>query len=103
MRRLLLQLSVVLITLCASWPAPTQAQQDGPTLSADLRAPRARGERVRVIVQGAEPAPGSLRSRLRGLLRDLGSGLAPDLSADDRTSLSRGHSIAHISVPPEGR
>jgi serine protease AprX len=98
MRRLLLRLSVVLIAICTSWPATPQAQMGGPTLSADLRAPRARGERVRVIVQGAEPALGSLRSRLRGLLRrDLGSGLALDLSPDELERLSKDSSVAHIS------
>src|SRR5688572_9381744 len=98
MRRLLLRLSVVLIAMCTSWPATPQAQRGGPTLSADLRAPRARGERIRVIVQGAEPALGSLRSRLRGLLRrDLGSGLALDLSSDELDRLSKDGSISHIS------
>lgn len=98
MRRLLLRLSVVLIALCTSWPATPQAQRGGPTLSADLHAPRARGERIRVIVQGAEPALGSLRSRLRGLVRrDLGSGLALDLSPDELARLSNDSSITNIS------
>lgn len=98
MHRVLLRLSVVLIAVCTSWPATPQAQRGGPTLSDDLRAPRARGERVRVIVQSDEPALGSLRSRLRGLLRrDLGSGLALDVSPDDLARLSRDSSIAHIS------
>ena len=98
MRRLMLRLSVVLIAMCTSWPATPQAQRGGPTLSDDLRAPHAHGERVRVIVQGAEPALGSLRSRLRGLVRrDLGSGLALDLSRGELEKLSRDGSVSHIS------
>src|SRR5687768_16297080 len=98
MHRLLLRLSIVLIALCTSWPATPQAQRSGPTLSADLRAPRARGERIRGIVQGPEPALGSLRSRLRGLLRrDLGGGLALDLSPDELERLSKDGSVSHIS------
>jgi serine protease AprX len=86
----------VLLAVC-TWPGTPSAQR-GPTISADLAAARARGERVRVIVQGGEPALQTLRGRLRGLLRrDLGSGLALDLSPDEFDRLSRDSSIAHLS------
>ena len=97
MRRLQV-LFVVLIALCTSWPAAPQAQRGGPTLSADLHDARTRGGRIRVIVQGAEPALGSLRSRLRGLVRrDLGSGLALDVTPEQFATLANDPSIAHIS------
>src|SRR5688500_1518987 len=96
MRRTPALIVIVLLALC-SWPG-TPAAQRGPTISTDLVAARARGERVRVIVQGGEPGLETLRGRLRGLLRrDLGSGLALDLSKEEFDRLSRDHSIAHMS------
>ncbi|HJR59678.1 MAG TPA: S8 family serine peptidase [Vicinamibacterales bacterium] len=87
---------IVLLALC-SWPGVPSAQR-GPTISADLHAARARGERVRVIVQGGDSTLQTLRGRLRGLLRrDLGSGLALDLSPAEFDRLSRDSSIAHLS------
>lgn len=96
MRRVL-TLAAAVLCLLGSWGAQPEAQRV-PTLSSDLRAPRA-GERVRVIVQGADPALGSLRGRLRGLLRrDLGHGLALDLTRDEFERLSKDSSLAHLSA-----
>ena len=44
-------------------------QTTNPTVSADLLLPRAPGQRIRVIVQGDEPALTSLRGRLGSLFR----------------------------------
>jgi serine protease AprX len=96
MRRNAVLIVIVLLTVC-TWPGSPAAQR-GPTISADLHAARARGERVRVIVQSDEAALQTLRGRLRGLLRrDLGSGLALDLSPDEFDRLTRDSSIAHLS------
>src|SRR5688572_32836629 len=80
MRRLSV-LAIILVCLFTSWPATPQAQRGGPTLSADLLVKRKPGERIRVIVQGSDTGMTSLRGRLRAALRrDLGEGLAVDLS-----------------------
>lgn len=90
--------AVLLITICAAWPVQPTAQGSGPTLSTDLGAPRAAGERVRVIVQGRDSSLLSLRSRLRGLVRrDLGASLALDVTREQLAELQRDSSIAHIS------
>ena len=91
--------AVIVLVLLAVWSSPgTPAAQRGPTISSDLHAARARGERVRVIVQGGESALQGLRGRLRGLLRrDLGSGLALDLSPHEFDRLASDGGIAHLS------
>ena len=89
--------SALLLCLLGSSPATPQAQR-GPTLSSDLQAPRGRGERVRVIVQGEPSALGSVRNRLRGLVRrDLGNSVALDLTSEEFEKLSKDTSVAHIS------
>ena len=70
----------------------------GTTLSADLLAKRKPGERIRVIIQGSETGMTSLRGRLRAALRrDLGEGLAVDLSPEEFANLSKDSSVAHLS------
>lgn len=96
MRRILI-LATVVMCLLGNWSARPEAQR-GPTLSSDLRTPKP-GQRIRVIVQATDPALGSLRGRLRGLLRrDLGHGLALDLTRDEYDRLSRDSALAHISA-----
>lgn len=96
MRKTPALIAVVLLALC-SWPGSPSAQR-GPTISSDLHAARAKGERIRVIVQGGESVLETLRGRLRGQLRrDLGSGLAVDLSPEEFDRLSKDSSVAHIS------
>ena len=98
MRRSLVLLAV-LLCVAGSWPATPQAQR-GPTVSADLRGPRARGERIRVIIQGSQPALGSVRGRLRGLLRrelTHGGAIAVDVTPEEFDRLSKDPSISHLS------
>jgi serine protease AprX len=98
MPRIASLIAIVLVCLTSSWPVPTQAQRGGPTLSSDLVRSHKPGERIRVIVQGTDPALSSLRGRLRaGVRRELGEGLALDLSAAEFEKLSKDPSVAHIS------
>jgi serine protease AprX len=92
-------LGFIVIVLLALLSSPlTPAAQRGPTISSDLHAARARGERVRVIVQGGDAALEGLRGRLRGFLRrDLGSSLALDLSPQEFDRLASDHSVTHLS------
>lgn len=88
----------LLVTLCSQWPARPLAQGSGPTLSSDLLVPRPHGERLRVIVQAPETALGSLRTRLRGLLRrDLGTDLVLEVTREQLAQLTRDGAIGHIS------
>ena len=97
MRRSVL-LVLALLVAAATWPATPRAQVGGPTLSADLLAPTAPGERRRVIVQAAPTLLSSLKSTLSGLLRrDLGSALVLDVSDTQLAALASNPSIAHIS------
>lgn len=97
MRRLL-TFTALLLTLVLSHPALPDAQR-GPTLSSDLRAPRAKGERVRVIVQADQGVLANLRGRVRGALRrDMGSAVALEVTQDELERLSRDSSIAHLSA-----
>lgn len=91
--------AVIVLVLVALWSSPVApTAQRGPSISSDLHAARARGERVRVIVQSADAELKGLRGRLRGLLRrDLGSSLALDVSPQDFDRLARDGAIAHLS------
>lgn len=94
MRRYLV-LTALVIGAVASWPARTQGQRF-PSLSSDLAV--VRGDRVRVIVQGDEPALESVRRRhARGLRRDLTGSVALDLTKSEFEALKRDSSLAHIS------
>lgn len=96
MRRLTL-VAALFVALCSSWPARPQAQGSGPTLSSDLLL-RPHGERFRVIVQAPDAVLGSLRARLRGLLRrDLGTDLVLEVTREQLAQLSRDGAIGHIS------
>jgi serine protease AprX len=95
MRRIVAACSllVLILSLAASRPSA----QPLPTVSADLLALRARGERMKIIVQGAEPGE-SLIGRARGLLRrELQGGLALEVSKDEFDALTKDGSFAHIS------
>ena len=97
MRRIALLL-VALAVIGTNWSAAPKAQRRGPTLSADLLAPRAPGQRIRVIVQGDAPKLSELRGRLRGLLRrELEGGLALELTPQQFEALTKDESLAHIS------
>lgn len=97
MRRIALLL-VALVCLGTNWAATPQAQRRGPSISADLRAHRAQGDRIRVIVQGEMSALGSLRGRMGALLRrDLGEALALELTQEQFEALSKDPSVSHIS------
>jgi serine protease AprX len=96
MKRISILVAVV-VCLLGTWGAQPEAQRR-PTLSSDLRTPRV-GERVRVIVQGEEQGLRTLRGRLRGLIRrDLGSGLALDVTREEFERLSNDASVAHLST-----
>ena len=89
MRRIALLL-VALAVIGTNWSATPQAQRRGPTLSADLLSPRAPGQRIRVIVQGDEPALTSLRGRLGALLRrNVAGGVALELTQEQFEALSQ--------------
>jgi serine protease AprX len=90
-------LATVLVCLFALTPQFPRGQ-GRPTLSDDLTAGRAKGERVRVIVQAT---PGVL-DLLRGKAgvtrhRDLGTALALEVTRDELARLSSDPAIAHIS------
>jgi serine protease AprX len=91
--------ALIVLVLLALWSSPaTPTAQRGPSISSDLHAARARGERIRVIVQSADAELRGLRGRLRGLLRrDFGTGLALDVSPQDFDRLARDGAIAHLS------
>jgi serine protease AprX len=94
-RRIVLLLGLVVgLALSSAHP---QGQRR-PTLSDDLKAALARGERVRVIVQAEEDALKSLRTRLgRGLRRQLAGALSLDVSAHELSGLKFDGGIAHLS------
>ncbi len=95
MRRMIL--CVGLLVALASSSAHPRAQR-GPTLSDDLKAALARGQRVRVIAQAEEGGLQLLRSRHgRGLRRQLAGALALDLSADELKTLRLDGPVAHLS------
>ena len=97
MRRIALLL-VALLCIGTNWSATPQAQHGGPSISADLRAHRAQGDRIRVIVQGHTSALATLRGRVGALLRrDLGESLALELTQQQFEALSKDASVAHIS------
>jgi serine protease AprX len=94
MRRKLWALAAVMML------ASTTAHQQGriPTLSDDLKAAVARGERVRVIVQAEESALRSLRARHgRFLRRELTGGVALDVTIQELAKLRSSGAIAHLS------
>jgi hypothetical protein len=94
MRRYLV-LTALVIGALTSWPARTHGQRF-PSLSSDLAA--VRGDRVRVIVQGDEPALESVRRRFaRGHRRDLAGSVALELTKSEFEGLKRDSSLAHIS------
>ena len=94
MRRYLVLIALVIAAL-TSWPAQTHGQRF-PSLSDDLAT--LRGDRVRVIVQGDEPALSAVRRRhARGHRRDLAGGVALELTKAEFESLKRDSSVAHIS------
>jgi serine protease AprX len=95
MRRIGLVLGLVVgLALSSAHPRG----QRGPTLSDDLKAALARGERVRVIVQAEEDALRSVRTRLgRGLRRQLAGALSLDVNSHELSNLKFDGSIAHLS------
>ena len=94
MRRYLVLIALVIAAL-TSWPAQTHGQRF-PSLSDDLAT--LRGDRVRVIVQGDEPALSAVRRRhARGHRRDLTGGVALELTKAEFESLKRDSSVTHIS------
>ena len=94
MRRYLAFIALVIAAL-TSWPAQTHGQRF-PSLSDDLA--KLRGDRVRVIVQGDEPALSSVRQRhARAHRRDLAGGVALELTKAEFESLKRDSSLTHIS------
>lgn len=98
MSRVACALAIVIACLTTSWPGPIAAQRRGPTLSSDLQRPHKPGERIRVIVQGADSTLSGLRGRLRAVVRrELPGGLALDVTAEQLAALSQDSSIAHIS------
>ena len=97
MRRIAL-VFVALAVIATNWSAAPAAQRRGPTLSADLLAPRAPGQRIRVIVQGDAPTLTELRGRLRGLLRrEVEGGLVLELTQQQFEELAKDDSLSHIS------
>jgi serine protease AprX len=95
MRRMVLLVGLLVGMALSS--AHPQGQR-GPTLSDDLKAALARGERVRVIVQAEEGALRSVRTRLgRGLRRQLAGALTLDVSASELRALRADGGIAHLS------
>ena len=98
MRRIALLLVALAVIGTNWWSATPQAQRRGPTVSADLLLPRAPGQRVRVIVQGDEPALTSLRGRLGSFLRrNVEGGVALELTQQQFEALSQDPSLSHIS------
>jgi serine protease AprX len=94
MRRYLTLIALVIAAL-TSWPAEMHGQRF-PSLSDDLA--NLRGDRVRVIVQGDEPALSSVRRRhARGHRRDVAGGVALELTKAEFEALKRDSSLAHIS------
>jgi serine protease AprX len=95
LRRSLL-LGAVILCLLATLPAHPAAQRR-PTLSGDLLHPR--GDRIRLIVQPAsEGNIGSLRGRLRGIVRrELEGSVALEVSRAELAAMSEDSSFAHIS------
>jgi serine protease AprX len=91
-----LVLGAVILCLVATLPAHPVAQRR-PTLSGDLAHPR--GDRIRLIVQPAsEGNIGSLRGRLRGIVRrELEGSVALEVSRADLAAMSEDSSFAHIS------
>jgi serine protease AprX len=88
----------LIVCLVAGLPSLPSGQR--PTLSDDLHAARLRGDRIRVIVQRRETSGISpVRGRLRGSVRrELGSGVALEVSGSELDALSRDSSLAHISI-----
>jgi serine protease AprX len=96
MRRTLATVALLVAAL-TSWSARPQGQR-GPTLSDDLKASLARGERARVIVQAEAPALQSLRLRhARGVRRLLSNAVALDLTAQELRRLSADGALSHVS------
>jgi serine protease AprX len=95
MRRLILAIGLILgVSLSTAHPYG----QRGPTLSDDLKLALARGERVRVIVQGEEDALRGLRLRLgRGLRRQLAGALSLEITGQELSALRSDSKVAHIS------
>ena len=89
-------LGAVILLLVATLPAHPVAQRR-PTLSGDLAHPR--GDRIRLIVQPAsEGNIGSLRGRLRGIVRrELEGSVALEVSRADLAAMAEDSSFAHIS------
>jgi serine protease AprX len=102
MRRIL-AFSALLVGLVVLSPAQP-AGQLLPSVSEDLLAARQRGERIKVIVQSADP-DASLRGRVRGLLRrELRGAVALEVSSAEFDALTKDPSILHISrdIPVAG-
>jgi serine protease AprX len=97
MRRPLVFLAL-LLCLLSGLPASSQGRR--PTLSDDLRGANLRGDRIRIIVQGADQADASaLRGRLRGTVRrELTGAVALEVSRAEFDALSRDSAFAHISA-----
>src|SRR4029079_8659077 len=87
----------VVLCLLTGLPAHPSGQRR-PTLSADLT--NVRGDRVRLIFQHAtEGDLGSIRSRLRGIVRrELEGSVALEVSRAEFDALSRDSAFAHISA-----
>jgi serine protease AprX len=96
MRRRMLVIVCLLIGLMFSSAHP-QGQRR-VTLSEDVKAALARGQRVRVIVQAEENALQSVRARHgRGLRRQLAGALSLDLTPQEVGNLQWDGGVTHIS------
>src|SRR5262245_51501562 len=87
----------VILCLLTGLPAHPSGQRR-PTLSGDLT--NVRGDRVRLIVQPtAEGDLGSIRGRLRGIVRrELEGSVALEVSRAEFDAMSRDSAFAHISA-----
>jgi serine protease AprX len=87
----------VILCLLTGLPAHPAGQRR-PTLSGDLANVRA--DRIRLIVQpSTESDPGSLRGRLRGIIRrELQGAVALEVSRAEFDAMSRDSAFAHISA-----
>jgi serine protease AprX len=96
MRRRMFLMVCLLIGLLLSSAHP-QGQRR-VTLSEDLKAALARGQRVRVIVQAEENTLQTVRARHgRGLRRQLAGALSLDLTPQDVNNLQWDGGVAHLS------
>jgi serine protease AprX len=97
MRRIVWAAVAISVAMVA-WPAHPQGQ-NGTTFSDDVRAARARGQQVRVIVQADDWSRRSLLARhTRSVRRELSNALALDLNPQELDAIIRSGALAHLSL-----